>query len=99
MRRPLIQTECYMFLCDESANVASLLNHIKIQMNTLSDLTHNLEGLIISVVLIMRLLMKKKVTYFGNLYFNLFSFAYIFTVAVTSASSAAYHPANRPPLC
>lgn len=88
-----------MFLRDESANVASLLNHIKIQMNTLSDLTHNSEGLIISVVQIIRLLMKKNVTYFGNLYFNLFSFAYIYTVSVTSASSAAYLPENRPPLC
>ena len=42
-----------MFILDESANVASLLNHTKTQMNALSDLTHNLGDLIKSVVQIM----------------------------------------------
>lgn len=37
------QADCFMFIPDESANVPSLLNHIRAQVNALSDPTPNLE--------------------------------------------------------
>lgn len=44
----VIQTECCMFTPDVSANVSSLLNHLRTQVNTLSDPTPCLGGLKIS---------------------------------------------------
>lgn len=42
----LTQAQCRMFLPDESANVQSLLNHLRTQMNALSDPTPSLGDLI-----------------------------------------------------
>lgn len=42
------QTECCMFMPEESANVSSLLNHLRTQVKTLSDPTPSLGGLKIS---------------------------------------------------
>lgn len=54
---------------DESAKVSFLLNHVRMQVNTLCDPNPRLEAL---VVQIMGLLMgKKNVTYFWNYYFTL----------------------------
>ena len=33
----IIQTECYVFIPDESANVSSLLSHLRTQVDALSD--------------------------------------------------------------
>ena len=33
----ITQTECCMFIPDESTNVSSLLNHMRTQVNALSD--------------------------------------------------------------
>lgn len=42
----IIQTECYVFILDESANALPLLNHVKTQVNVLSSLLSSLRDLI-----------------------------------------------------
>lgn len=58
-----------MFITDESANVSSLLNHVRAQVNALSDRTPSLWDLK-SVVWIMGLWAEKLVNYFGNHYLD-----------------------------
>ena len=41
----IIQTECYVFISDESANMSALLNHLRAQVNGWSYLTFGLEDL------------------------------------------------------
>ena len=41
----IIQTECYVFISDESANMSALLNHWRAQVNDQSDLTFGLRDL------------------------------------------------------
>ena len=42
----IIHTECSVFIPDEFAYVLSLLNHMRTQVNALSDLTPSLENLL-----------------------------------------------------
>ena len=42
----IIQTECCVFIPDDSANVSFLLNHMRTQVNTLSGPTPSFEDLI-----------------------------------------------------
>lgn len=42
----IIQTECCVFIPDESANVSPLLNHTRTQVKTLSDPAPSLRALV-----------------------------------------------------
>ena len=42
----IIQTECCVFIPDESTNTSPLLNHMRTQVNAMSDLTPSLGDLI-----------------------------------------------------
>lgn len=44
----IIQTECCVFIADESAHAPSLLNHVRTQVNALSQLIPSLGDLVIS---------------------------------------------------
>ena len=81
----IIYIKCCMSIPDESAYVSSLLNHIKTQVNALSDLTTTLVnqrfGSWGSWL--------KKVTSFENHYLNVFSVTRAYTVAVASVSKTA----------
>lgn len=63
----IIQTKVPVFILDESANVVSLLNHMRAQMNALNDTTQHKE-LNKSVIQTMELLVEKVVAYFDNHY-------------------------------
>ena len=86
----VIQKEWYLFIPEESANVSLLLNHTRTQVNALSDPTLISRGLSKSVVWILRLLVEKIITYFGNHYFNLcFLLACAWVVAIVCAFNTA----------
>ena len=61
-----LSRECFVVIVDDSAHVSSLLNHMRIHVNTLSDLNSSL-GELINHGALGR---KKFITYFGN-YLNL----------------------------
>ena len=69
----IIQKERCVFTHDESAKVSSLLNHMRTQVNALSDPTPMIPSFRIMVwmVWIMGPLAEKIVTYFGKHYPNL----------------------------
>ena len=57
----MIQTAWYVFILDEFANALSLLNHIKTQVNVLSNLIYSIRDLIHQwFIHIMGLSVKKK---------------------------------------
>lgn len=86
-----------MLMPDESAKVSFLLNHVRMQVNTLCDPNPRLEAL---VVQIMGLLMGKKCYLFLELlFYSVFSLACAYTVAMVSASNAVRQPPNDPPPC
>ena len=62
-----LSTLCCVFRPGEFANVASLLNHMRTPVNSQS-IRPELRGLSKSVVQIRGLLVKKIVTYFGNIF-------------------------------
>lgn len=85
----IIQTKCYMFTLDESANVLSLLNHMDIS-ECPECFDPQPRGLSKSMVKIMGLLMGKDVTNVGNYCLNLCFLLHMpVIIAVASASSAA----------
>lgn len=91
----IILTECWLFIPDESANVASLLNRMRTQVNTLSDPAPSLRD---SVNQWFELWGSSgeinSKTYFDYHYLNLAG-AYIVTVA--SAFNAAKQPPDELP--
>lgn len=95
----VIQTGCCVFIPDESANVSSLLNHVRTQVIALSDQTPSLGRLTNQWFRSWDSQWKKIITYFGNHFPDLFSPACASMAAVASASSAARQPPNEPPPC
>ena len=88
-----------MFIPDESANVSSLLNHVRTHVIALSDQTPSLGRLTNQWFRSWDSQWKKVITYLGNHFPHLFSPARASMAAVASASSAARQPPHEPPPC
>lgn len=96
----IIQTECCVFIPDESANVSSLLNCIRIQSNALSDPTLSLGDLINQWLELWSSWWKKKLSLIlGIIILSCIFLAFAHITALVSDSSAVRLPQNELPPC
>lgn len=77
----IVQTKSCVFIPEESVDVSSLLNHMRTQVNSLSDPTHSLGDLAINCLdhgtLSRKTKQNKTITLFWNLYHDLHFLLYV----------------------